>query len=93
MLIWTVCGEEIFGAAEQCFPTAQCLSDTQSKNTEVQNLTQTLGEARTELRLELCRAQRFTECRAEETAVSILKKIGTEQKKNVLSALDILKMM
>jgi len=93
VLIWTVCGEEIFGAAEQCFPTAQCLPGEQSKKAGAQNLTQTLGEARTELRLELCRAQRFTECRAEETAVSILKKIGTEQKKNVLSALDILKMM
>lgn len=81
MLIWTVCGEEIFGAAEQCFPTAQCLPGEQSKKAGAQNLTQTLGEARTELRLELCRAQRFTECRAEETAVSILKKIGTEQKK------------
>lgn len=93
MLIWTVCGKEIFGAAEQCFPAAQGLSDAQNKNAEAQNLMQTLGEARTALRRESNLARLFTECSAEETSVFILKKIDAEQKKNVLSALDILKMM
>ena len=93
MLIWTVCGEEIFGAAEQCFPEAQYLPDTQYKKAEAQNLTQSLGEARTALRRESNLARLFTECKAERTEIFIFKKIGTEQKKNVLSALDILKMM
>lgn len=93
MLIWTVCGEEIFGAEEHYFNETQCLPDTQNKITEAQNLTQTLGEARTALRRESNLARRFTECRAERDVVFLLKKIDTEQKKNVLSALDILKMM
>lgn len=87
MLIWTVCGEEIFGV------TNRIPAVSQNENAAAENCVITVCGAKTALRKAASDARLFTKCRTAGMSELPMKKNDTSSKKNVLSSLDILRMM